>query len=162
MQRAVHDPLFPNPQPMAQSAARTVDEYLEALPDDDRAVVSAVRKFVRANLPKGYEEAMASGMIGYGIPLSRYPKTYNKQPLSYVALAAQKNHYALYLMCAYMDPAQMKALEDGFRKAGKKLDMGKSCLRFKSLDDLPLDVIGSVVASTPVERYIEIYEGTRK
>lgn len=147
---------------MVQSSATTVDEYLKSLPDDDREVVSAVRKVVRANLPEGYEEAMASGMIGYGIPLSRYPKTYNKQPLSYVALAAQKNHYALYLMCAYMDAAQMKALEDGFRKAGKKLDMGKSCLRFRSLDDLPLDVVGSVIASTPVERYIEIYEGTRK
>jgi hypothetical protein len=125
-------------------------------------VLSAVRKVVKSSLPKGYEEAMTSGMIGYGIPLSRYPKTYNKQPLSYVALARQKNHYALYLMCAYMDPVQTAALEDGFQKAGKKLDMGKSCLRFKSLEDLPLDVIGSVVASTPVERYIEIYEGTRK
>lgn len=147
---------------MVQSSARTVDEYLKQLPDDDRKVLSAVRKVVRANLPKGYEEAMANGMIGYGIPLSTYPKTYNKQPLSYVALAAQKNHYALYLMCAYMDAAQTKALEDGFRKAGKKLDMGKSCIRFKSLDDIPLDVVGEVVASTPVERYIEIYEGTRK
>ena len=147
---------------MVQSSARTVDEYLKQLPDDDRKVLSAVRKVVRANLPKGYEEAMANGMIGYGIPLSRYPKTYNKQPLSYVALAAQKNHCALYLMCAYMDAAQTKALEDGFRKAGKKLDMGKSCIRFKSLDDIPLDVVGEVVASTPVERYIAIYEGTRK
>ena len=82
--------------------------------------------------------------------------------LAYVGFAVQKNNYALYLMCAYMDPAQTKALEDGFRKAGKKLDMGKSCIRFKSLDDIPLDVVGEVVASTPVERYIEIYEGTRK
>jgi hypothetical protein len=109
---------------MVQSSAKTVDEYLKQLPDEDRKVLSAVRRVVRANLPKGYEEAMANGMIGYGIPLSRYPKTYNKQPLSYVALAAQKNHYAVYLMCAYMDPEQMKALEDGFRDAGKKLDMG--------------------------------------
>ena len=147
---------------MVQSSATTVDEYLKQLPDDDRRVLSAVRKVVKANLPKGYEEAMANGMIGYGIPLARYPKTYNKQPLAYAALAAQKNHYALYLMCAYMDPAQTAALEDGFRKAGKKLDMGKSCIRFKSLDDIPLDTIGKVVASTPVERYIEIYEGTRR
>lgn len=147
---------------MVQSSARSVDEYLAQLPDDDRRVLSAVRTVVKANLPEGYEEAMANGMIGYGIPLSRYPKTYNKQPLSYAALAAQKNHHALYLMCAYMDPAQTKALEDGFRKAGRKLDMGKSCIRFKSLEDIPLDVVGEVVASTPVERYIEIYEGTRK
>ncbi len=147
---------------MVQSSAKTVEEYLKQLPDEDRKVLSAVRKVVKSSLPKGYEEAMTSGMIGYGIPLSRYPKTYNKQPLSYVALARQKNHYALYLMCAYMDPAQTKALEEGFRKAGRKLDMGKSCIRFTSLDDLPLDVIGEVVASTPVERYIEVYESTRK
>ena len=146
---------------MVQSSAKTVDEYLKGLPDEDRRVVSAVRKVVKANLPKGYEESMASGMIGWGIPLSRYPKTYNKQPLSYAALARQKNHYALYLMCAYMVPAQTKALEDGFRKAGKKLDMGKSCIRFKSLDDIPLDVIGEVVASTSVDRYIEIYEDVK-
>ena len=147
---------------MVQSSAKTVDDYLKQLPDEDRKVLSAVRKVVNTNLPKGYEEAMASGMIGWSIPLSRYPKTYNKQPLSYVALAAQKNHYALYLMCAYADPAQTKALEEGFRKAGKKLDMGKSCIRFKSLDEVPLDVIGTVVASTPVDRYIEIYEATRR
>ena len=147
---------------MVQSSAKTVEEYLRQLPDEPRRVVSAVRKVVRANLPKGYEEAMANGMIGYGVPLSRYPKTYNRQPLSYVALAAQKNHYAVYLMGAYMDPEQMKTLEDGFRAAGKKLDMGKSCLRFNSLDDIPLDVIGAVVASMPVERYIEMYEGTRE
>ena len=147
---------------MVQSSATTVDEYLKQLPDDARKVLTALRKVVKASLPTGYEEAMANGMIGYGVPLSRYPKTYNKQPLAYVALAAQKNHYAVYLMCAYTDPAQMKALEEGFRSAGKKLDMGKSCLRFKSLDDIPLDVISQVVASTPVERYIEIYEQTRK
>ena len=147
---------------MVQSSAKTVDEYLKQLPDEDRRVLTAVRKVVRANLPKGYEEAMANGMIGYGVPLSRYPKTYNRQPLVYVALAAQKNHYALYLMCAYTDPVQMTALEEGFRAAGRKLDMGKSCLRFKSLDDIPLDVIGQIVASTPVERYIQIYEQTRK
>ena len=147
---------------MAQSSARTVDEYLASLPDEDRAVVSAVRKVVKKHLPEGYTESVANGMIGYGIPLSRYPDTYNKQPLSYIALARQKNHYALYLMCAYMDPAQMRMLEEGFRAAGRKLDMGKSCLRFKRLEDLPLDVIGEVVAATPVDRYIEIYEGTRR
>ena len=147
---------------MVQSSAKTVDEYLRQLPDEDRKVLSAVRKAVRTSLPNGYEEAMANGMISYGVPLSRYPKTYNKQPLAYVALAAQKNHYALYLMCAYTDPAQMETLEEGFRAAGRKLDMGKSCLRFKSLDDIPLDVIGRVVASTPVERYIEMYEASRK
>lgn len=147
---------------MAQSAATSVDEYLAGLPDDDRTVIAAVRKVIRKNLPKGYTEAMANGMIGYGIPLARYPKTYNKQPLSYAALAVQKNHYALYLMGAYADAAQGRMLEEGFRKAGRKLDVGKSCLRFKSLDDLPLDVIGRVIAAMPVERYIEIYEASRK
>ena len=147
---------------MATSSAKSVPQYLAGLPDDARRVISAVRQVILEHLPGGYTETLSSGMLGYGVPLSRYPKTYNKQPLSYAALAAQKNHYALYLMCVYADPAQMKALEEGFRKAGKKLDMGKSCLRFKSLDDLPLDVIGKVIAATPVDRFIEIYEESRR
>ena len=147
---------------MASSKAATVNTYLKSLPAERRKVVAAVRDVVLSNLPKGYRESVNWGHITYEVPLDRYPDSYNGQPLCYAGLAAQKNHYALYLMCAYMDAVQMKALEDGFRKAGKKLDMGKSCLRFKSLDDLPLDLVGSVIASTPVERYIEIYEGTRK
>ena len=147
---------------MARSSAATVSEYLKELPDDRRAVVSAVRDVILRNLPAGYHESMNWGAINYEIPLSRYPRTYNGQPLSYAALAAQKNYYALYLMGVYDDggePARM--LKEGFERAGKKLDMGKSCVRFKKLDDLPLDVIGRVVASTPPEQFIAHYEQTR-
>ena len=146
---------------MASSQASTVDEYLGSLPPERREVISTVREVIRRNLPPGYEETMAWGMIGYGIPLERYPNTYNGQPLGYVALAAQKNHYSLYLMGVYGDPEREKWLAEEFRTAGKKLDMGKSCVRFKKLDDLPLDAIGKVVASVPPEKYIEIYEASR-
>lgn len=147
---------------MARSTATTVAGYLAELPDDRRAVVAAVRDAVARSMPAGYEERLSWGMITWEIPLARYPDTYNKQPLAYVALAAQKHHYALYLTCAYTDPAQLQALEDGFARAGRKLDMGKSCLRFKRLEDIPLDVVTSVIASTPPERYIEMYERSRE
>ena len=146
---------------MATSKAATVDEYLAELPPERREVVSKVRDLVRRNLPKGYEETMNWGMISYEIPLARYPNTYNRQPLSYVGLAAQKNYYALYLTSAYQNSEQGKQLAEAFKKAGKKLDMGKSCLRFKTLDDLPLDAVGRIVASTPAEKWIAQYEAAR-
>jgi uncharacterized protein YdhG (YjbR/CyaY superfamily) len=147
---------------MAKSKATTVDQYLAELPAERKAVVAKVRDVVRRNLPKGYTETMNWGMISYEVPLERYPNTYNKQPLSYVGLAAQKNHYALYLMGAYEGSEQHKKLADAFKRAGKKLDMGKSCLRFTKLDDLPLDDIGRVVASTPPEKLIEQQEAARR
>ena len=146
---------------MVSSAATTVEGYLASLPAERRAVVSAVREVVRRNLPDGYRESMSSGMIGYGIPLERYPDTYNGQPLCYAALAAQKHHYSLYLMCAYSDEGDSQRLRDAFARAGKKLDMGKSCVRFKSLDDLPLPAIGELVASVSPEQFIARYERTR-
>jgi hypothetical protein len=146
---------------MASSKAATAEEYLQELPEDRRAVVSAVRDVVLRNLPRGYREMMGFGMITWGIPLEDYPDTYNGQPLGYAALAAQKNYYALYLMSPYMDPEQEQRLRDEFKKAGKKLDMGKSCLRFKKLEDLPLDVVGRVIASTPPKEYIAQYEAAR-
>jgi hypothetical protein len=142
-------------------AAATADEYLDALPPERRAVLAAVRDVVRRNLPAGYREGMGFGMIGYTIPLERYPDTYNGQPLCYAALAAQKNHYALYLMCAYGDAAATEWLASEFRKAGKRLDMGKSCVRFRRLDDLPLDAIGRFVARTTPEAFIARYEAAR-
>ena len=146
---------------MATSKVATVDQYLAELPPDRRDVVSRMRDLVRQNLPKGYEETMNWGMISYEVPLTRYPDTYNGQPLSYVGLAAQKNYYALYLTSAYQDAAQAQALADAFKRASKKLDMGKSCLRFKKLDDLPLDAIARVVANTPPEKFIAQYEAGR-
>ncbi len=147
---------------MASSSAATVEEYLGELPSERREVVSAVRDVVLRNLPEGYRESMGFGMIGWGIPLERYPDTYNKQPLGYAALAAQKNHYALYLSCVYQDPQAEAAFRQAFAEAGKKLDMGKSCVRFRRLEDLPLDVIGRTIAATPPEELIRQYEASRR
>jgi hypothetical protein len=144
---------------MVQSSAPTVEAYLAELPDDRRDTVAAVRQTVLDHLPEGYQERMAWGMISYEVPLERYPETYNGQPLMYAALAAQKRGFTLYLMNEYADGSP--ALREGFERAGKKLDMGKSCVRFKRLDDLPLDVIGDAIARTPVDAFIELYEASR-
>jgi uncharacterized protein YdhG (YjbR/CyaY superfamily) len=143
---------------MATSKAATVEQYLAELPADRREVVSKVRDLVRRNLPTGYTETMNWGMISYELPLSQYSNTYNGQPLSYVGLAAQKNYYALYLMSAHLDSEQGKQLAEGFKRAGKKMDMGKSCLRFKALDDLPLDAVAKAIASMPPEKLIAQHE----
>lgn len=147
---------------MVRSQATTVADYLDALPDERRAVIAAVRDVILRHLPAGYEEAISNGMISYEIPLARYPNTYNGLPLSPIVLAAQKNHFALYLMCVYADAKRAAWLQAEFKKAGKKLDMGKSCLRFKKLDDLPLEVIGQVAAGTRPEQFIERYEASRQ
>lgn len=143
------------------STAATAAEYLAELPAERRAVVSALRDAVLRALPAGYEECTAWGMLAYVVPLSRYPTTYNGQPLSYVAIAAQKGHYALYLMTPYQDEAALARLRDGFARAGKKLDMGKSCLRFKRLEDVPLDVVAESIASMTPEAFIAQYEAVR-
>ena len=147
---------------MFTNKAKTVAEYLDALPVEKRAVVSKVRAAMKKAMPKGYAEGMNFGAITYAIPLTRYPNTYNKQPLCYAAIAAQKNYYSLYLMNVYGDARKAQWLADEFKKRGLKLDKGKACVRFKSLDDLPLDVITEIVASTPVEQYIGVYEASRK
>ena len=104
---------------------------------------------------------MAFGMIGYGVPLSRYPVTYNRQPLAYVAIAAQKNYYSLYLMSAYADSADERAVREAFQRAGRKLDMGKSCIRFKRVEDIPLDDLGPIIARNSVDDWIATYERAR-
>jgi hypothetical protein len=147
---------------MVSSKETTPAAYLASLPPERRKVVATVRAVVRKRLPKGYVETMNWGMLSYEIPLSRYPDTYNKKPLMYVALAAQKNNYALYLTGAFGDPASKAKLAAAFKTAGKKFDIGKSCLLFKTLEDLPLDVIGDIVASTSVERRIEVAEAARQ
>jgi hypothetical protein len=143
---------------MVSSGAKTVQEYLDELPEAQRAVVSRVRQLVLENLPAGYEESMNWGMIAYAVPLERYPNTYNKQPLAYIGLAAQKNYYALYLMGCYAESEHDQKLRAGFQQAGKKLDMGKSCLRFKKLDDLPFDVLAENIASLTPDEFIQLYE----
>jgi hypothetical protein len=144
-----------------QSSAKTVQEYLKELPADRRQAISAVRGVILANLPKGYEECMSYGMIGYVVPHSIYPKGYHcnpKLPLPFVNLGSQKNHMALYLMCCYCDPKLKASLEKAWTGAGKKFDMGGGCLRFKKLEDVPLEVIGQFVAGLSVEGYIRRIE----
>lgn len=147
---------------MVMSKAKTVDAYMKELPPDRRKALSTVRKTIKKNLPKGYSEFVGWGMISYGIPLSKYPNTYNKQPLCYAALAAQKNFNTLYLMTAYAPGNHKAKLVAAFKKAGKKLDMGKSCIHFQSAEDLPLDAIGELISAIPPEKWIEIYESSRK
>jgi uncharacterized protein YdhG (YjbR/CyaY superfamily) len=147
---------------MVKSAAKTADEYLSELPEDRRAVVSQMRDLVRKNLPEGYVESVNWGMLSYEVPLETYPNTYNKQPLGYAALAAQKSGYSIYLMGAWADPAQVERLRTAFAAAGKKLDMGKSCVRFKKIEDLELNAIAQAIRSTSPEQYIALYEAGRQ
>jgi Domain of unknown function (DU1801) len=146
---------------MAKSAATTVKEYLSELPEERRAIVARVREVILHHLPEGYRETMNWGMISYEAPLELYPDTYNGQPLSYIALAAQKNYFALYLMGVYQDPEQQALLREAFDAAGKKFDMGKSCLRFRKLDDLPLEAIGRSVAAVTPDKLIKRHEANR-
>lgn len=144
-----------------RSEAPTVDLYLESLPEDRRKQISEVRETILANLPDGYEETMNWGMISYEVPLERFPDTYNGKPLMYAALASQKNHMAVYLTSVYTDEGRRKEFEDAYRATGKKMDVGKSCVRFKQLDDLPLDVIGDTIGSTPVDEFVRQYQDIR-
>ncbi len=146
-----------------QSKAPTVEQYLAELPPERRAAVSAIREVVLRNLPEGYAEGMAYGMIGYVVPHEVYPAGYHvnpKQPVPFASLASQKNHIALYLMCAYGDADYERWLREAWAKAGKKLDMGKSCIRFKRLEDVPLEVVGEAIRRVPVKKFLEFYEST--
>jgi uncharacterized protein YdhG (YjbR/CyaY superfamily) len=137
-----------------QSDATTVAQYLAELPADRRAAIEAVRQTILASLPAGYEEAINWGMITYQVPLDRYPNTYNGQPLAYAALASQKNHMAVYLTGIYADDETRQAFEAAYRATGKRYDVGKSCVRFRKLDDLPLALIGESVARFSVDAFI--------
>jgi hypothetical protein len=144
-----------------QSNATTVPQYLKELPADRREAMNAIRGVILANLPKGYVEQMSYGMIGYVVPHSIYPKGYQcnpKLPLPFVNLGSQKSHMALHLMCCYSDPKLKASLEKAWKVTGKKFDMGGGCVRFKKVEDVPLDVIGEFVASLPVEDYIRRME----
>jgi hypothetical protein len=145
---------------MVTSKAATVPEYLAELPDDRRPSIEAVRAVILEHLPPGYEEVMQYGMISYVVPFSRYPDTYNKQPLAIASLANQKRYMALYLMGIYSDDGE-SWFQTAWKATGKQLDMGKSCVRFKRLDDLALDVVGAAIARTSVDEFIEQYERSR-
>jgi Domain of unknown function (DU1801). len=143
-------------------ALPAVGDLLDELPAEKRKVVSAVRDAIRKNLPPGYEEVVHGKVIAYVVPLTRLPKTYNGHPLWYAALAAQKNYFTVHLMTAYGDAKELAFIREGFKKSGKKLDMGKACIRFKSLEDLPLDVIGNSIARVPMDAYVDRYEASRR
>lgn len=144
-----------------QSKAGTVEQYLASIPEDRREAINAVRKVILKNMPTGVEETMQYGMIGYVIPHSIYPNGYHcdpKQPLPFAGLASQKNHMSLYLFGIYMDSESATWLMKSASEAGKKLDMGKSCIRFKKLDSLPLDLIAKAVKRHSVKEFIKLYE----
>ena len=144
-----------------QSSAKTAEQYLSELDDDRRQQLATVRNVVLDNLPDGYEESMQYGMITYIVPLSTLADTYNGQPLMYAALASQKRHMALYLTNVYGDESVEKWFRARYIETGKRLDMGKSCVRFRKLDDLPLELVGEVVAKTPIDEFIEVYKASR-
>ncbi len=149
---------------MVASKAKSVAEYLKQLPPERREAVEAVRTTILKNLPKGYEETMGYGMIGYVVPLKLYPRGYLDKPdmpLPYAGLASQKNYMSLYLMAIYADSKAERWFRKEYRASGKKLDMGKSCVRFKKLDDLPLDLIGKAIAYMPVKTFIGYHEKYR-
>ena len=137
-----------------RSEAETVEAYLDELSEDRRDALSAVRDEILSRLPSGYEEVMNWGMITYQVPLEVYPDTYNKKPLMYAALASQKNHMSVYLTGIYLDDDKRAEFENAYKATGKRYDVGKSCVRFRRIDDLPLPVIGAAIAKTPMEEFI--------
>jgi hypothetical protein len=141
-------------------AAETPGDYLAALPDDRRIALSAVRDVILASLPDGYAEAVRWGMISYEAPLETFPDTYNGKPLSYAALASQKRHMSLYLMGIYSDEGNREWFEQAAAERGARLDIGKSCVRFRKLEDLPLDLVGEAIARYPVDDFIRLHEKT--
>jgi uncharacterized protein YdhG (YjbR/CyaY superfamily) len=143
---------------MVRSNASTVEQYLAELPDDRRAEVETVRDMILVNLPGGYVETMRWGMITYEVPLNIYPDTYNGQPLMFLALAAQQHHLALYLTNVAFVPGGEARFRTRYLETGKKLDMGRSCLRFKKADDLASDLVAETIRSTPLDEFIEGYE----
>jgi hypothetical protein len=146
---------------MVSSKAATPDAYLAELPAGRRELISRLRSLVNAAIPPGYREGMSWGMIAWEVPLELQPDTYNKQPLVYAALAAQKHYAALYLNCVQGSPVRLEQFKAAWAARGKKLDMGKACLRFKSWDDVAGDVLAETLASIPVEALIADYEASR-
>ncbi len=145
-----------------RSDAASVGEYLDSLPTDRREAISTVREGILRALPDGYAEEMRWGMISYEVPLAIQPDTYNGKPLMYAALASQKRHMAVYLSGVYADPEARERFEAAYRATGKRLDMGKSCVRFRRLDDLPLEVIEDAIARYPVDDFVDLYHRGRR
>jgi Domain of unknown function (DU1801) len=148
-----------------QSKTTTVEKYLAELPEDRRKALVVLRQVILKNLDKDYEEGIQYGMIGYYVPHRVYPAGYHcdpKQPLPFAHLASQKNHMSLYLMCVYGESELSRWFREAWAKTGKKLDMGKACVRFKKLEDLALDVIAEAIKRMPAKKFIEICEAATK
>jgi len=149
-----------------QSSAKTVNDYMEELPEEKKAALSELRKVMLKNLPKGFKEEISYGMIGYVIPHSKYPNGYHcdpKMPLPFVSIASQKNFVAVYHMGIYADPKLLKWFTDEYPKhSGAKLDMGKSCIRFKKPDKIPFKLIGELVSKMSPDQWIKMYEQALK
>jgi hypothetical protein len=146
-----------------RSKATTVADYLDALPPDRKAALSAIRSVILKNLDEDIEEGMSYGMIGYAVPHRVFPAGYHcdpKQPLPYGGLASQKNHMSLYLMSLYAGGAHERWFADAWKKTGRKLDMGKCCIRFRKLDDVPLDVVAEAIRRVPAKAYVAHYEAS--
>jgi hypothetical protein len=146
---------------MSESDADPVAAYLDSVPTDRRPAIEAVRDVINANLPDGFEEGVEFGMLSWHVPLERYPDTYNGRPLGIVALANQKHHMAVYLMGVYGDEADAAWFRERWLATGRPLHMGKSCVRFRGLDDVALDVLGEAVARTSVDEFLRRYEASR-
>ncbi len=145
-----------------KSDAATVEEYISGLSEERREAVSTVREVVLANLPSGYEEVMDFGMIAYVVPLSVCPKTYNGHPLMYAAIASEKNYVSVHLMNIYASQETQRWFLESYKATGKRMNMGKSCVRFRKLEDLPLELIGEAVGKTSMEDWVAVYEALRR
>ena len=144
-----------------ESNPATVEEYLASLPEDRRTAIAAVRDVINEHLPEGYVEQTDRDMISWVVPLATKPDTYNGKPLCYVALASQKHHMSVYLMVLYSEGPELGWFQRKYAERGTKLDMGKSCVRFKRLEDLELDLVGQAVAAVPVEEFVARYDASR-
>lgn len=149
-----------------QSNAQTPDQYIEELPEDRQLAISKLRKVILENLPEGFQETMGYGMIGYVVPHSLYPNGYHcapNLPLPFLNIASQKNFIAVYHMLVYSNPTINEWFVNEFPKHSKaKLDMGKSCIRFKKLDQIPFELIGELASKVTVDEWIKIYEAQLK
>jgi len=141
--------------------ATTVKDYLDQLPEDRRAALQTIRKTIKKNIDKTFKEGIVYGMVGYYVPHSVYPDGYHcdpKTPLHFASIASQKNHIGLYFFCVYVDPVLQKWFVDAWKKSGKRLDMGKSCVRVKKLEDIPMDVVAELFKRATAKKFITAYE----
>lgn len=149
-----------------QSKAKTVDEYITEIPADRQKAMQELRKVIKKNLSKGFQESMNYGMIGYVVPHSKFPNGYHcnpKDPLPFMNVASQKNSINIYHMGIYADPKLLKWFQEAHAKASpKKLDMGKSCIRYKKPEDIPFQLIGELAAKMTMEQWIALYESLLK